>query len=369
MKEKTAMNTVMKLLILFAPVLYGLALIGCGNTSADEAATRTDNAVRAVRVQVQELRPQPFIETLQLSGSIKACEDIVVAAEEGGTVKEWRFDKGARVRKGEIIVLLNDDVLKPSYESALAQYHSAQLTFEKQQKVYTEQAVSEWQLKTTEFSRDAAKAQAELMRARWERTRIKSPIDGILDERYVDTGEMAPPGTPVARIINIRTVKAVVNVPERYAGRITRGSSIQLTVLAYPGEVFQGRITFIGAAISPDNRTFPIEAVIPNAGGKLKPEMIAKVQLALSVQASALLVDEGVIQQIDRNKFVVYVASGGKAQERHVQLGGRQGNLIQILSGLKAGDRVITRGFRDVSDEQPVMIVSVAEEETLRSVR
>ncbi len=363
------MNASKKLQVTLAATLHCLALVGCGNSSADEAATRTNNTARAVRVEVQEVQPRPFIETLQLSCSIKAFEDILVAPEEGGTVKEWKFEKGARIRKGETIVCLNDDVLKPSYESALAQYHSAELTFEKQRKVYTEQAVSEWQLKTTEFTRDAAKAQAELMRARWERTRIKSPIDGILDDRYVDAGEMAPPGVPIARIVNIRNVKALVNVPERYAGRIRVGAPIRLTVLAYPGELFEGRITYIGAAISPDNRTFPVEAVLPNADAKLKPEMIAKVELALSVQTNALLIEEGIIQQVDRNKFVVYVATDGKAEERHVQLGGRQGHLIQILSGLKAGDRVITRGYRDVSHEQPVLIVSATEQEPIRSVR
>jgi membrane fusion protein (multidrug efflux system) len=363
------MNMVTKLLIPLTTLLHALALVGCGDTSADEAARPTSSPVRAVQVQVQEVQPQPFIETLQLSCSIKAFEDIVVAPEEGGIVKEWKFEKGARVRKGEIIVQLNDDVLKPGYESALAQYHSAELTFEKQQKVYSEQAVSEWQLKTAEFNRDAARAQADLMRARWERTRIKSPIDGILDERYVDEGEMASPGAPIARIVNIRSVKAVVNVPERYAGRIKLGSPIQLTVLAYPGEVFRGRIMYIGSAISPDNRTFPVEALLSNPGGKLKPEMIAKVQLALSVQPDALLVDESIVQQIDRNKFVLYVANNGKAQERHVQLGGRQGTLVQILSGLKPGDRVITRGFRDVSAEQPVIIMPPDEEKDSGPVR
>lgn len=363
------MNMATKLLLPITILLHGLVLVGCGNTSADQAATTTRTTVRAVQVQVQELQPQPFVETLQLSCSIKAFEDIIVAPEEGGTVKEWKREKGARVRKGEIIVLLNDDVLKPGYESALAQYHSAELTFEKQQRVYGEQAVSEWQLKTAEFNRDAAKAQADLMRARWERTRIKSPVEGILDERYVDEGEMASPGAPIARIVNIRSVKALVNVPERYAGRIKLGSPIQLTVLAYPGEIFRGRVTYIGSAISPDNRTFPVEAVLPNPGAKLKPEMIAKVQLALSVQTDALLVDESIVQQIDRNKFVVYVAHDGKAHERLVQLGGRQGNLVQILSGLKAGDRVITRGFRDVSAEQPVVVMPADDEKHARPVR
>lgn len=339
-------------------IVLGMLVGSCSDTTANQPKTTASAAPRAVHVQVQELRPQPFVETLHLSGSIKALEDIVIAPEEGGVVNMWKFEKGSFVRKGDVVVLLNDDVIRPSYESALAQYKSAELTWEKQQQVFTEQAVSEWQLKTSEFNRDAAKAQADLMRARWERTRIKSPIDGILDDRFVDAGEMAAPGVPIARIVKIRTVKVVVNVPERYAGRIKPGSHLQLTVLAYPSEVFEGRVAFIGTTISPDNRTFSIEALVSNPAGKLKPEMIARVKLALAVQPRALVVDESIVQQVDRNKFVVYVENGGIAQERVVQLGGRDGNVVEIVSGLKEGDRVIVRGFKEVADKQPVVVVS-----------
>jgi len=97
---------------------------------------------------------------------------------------------------------------------------------------------------------------------------------------------------------------------------------------------------------------------VSNPAGKLKPEMIARVKLALAVQPRALVVDESIVQQVDRNKFVVYVENGGIAQERIVQLGGRDGNVVEIVSGLKEGDRVIVRGFKEVADKQPVVVVS-----------
>ncbi|MEK7250633.1 MAG: efflux RND transporter periplasmic adaptor subunit [Bacteroidota bacterium] len=341
--------------------LFALAffLSRCGNGNADSAKDKANNnSVREVHVQVQELQPRPFIETLQLSGSIKAYDDITLSPEEGGVVKEWKYAKGQFVPKGVAVVVLNDDVIKPSYDAALAQYKSSELTFEKQQKVYSEQAVSEWQLKTTEYNRDAAKAQADLMQARWQRTRITSPVNGILDERYVDKGEMAPPGVPIARVVNIQSVKVSVNVPERYAGSIKLGTPISLTVLAYPGQVFSGKISYIGATINTDNRTFPIESVIPNPGMKLKPEMIAKVKISQSVQKNALLIEEGIVQQLDRNKLVVYVVNEGKAHERVVQLGGRQDNLVEIVSGLNVGEKVITSGYQEVINGQPVAVTT-----------
>ncbi len=194
------------------------------------------------------------------------------------------------------------------------------------------------------------------MKSRWEHTRITSPIDGILDERYVDQGEMAGPGVPVARVVNISEVKLRTEVPERYAGTIRAGTTIDLTVLAYPGEVFSGRITYVGSTINADNRTFPVEARVANVKFRLKPEMIAKVEIAQAVRNDALLLEEEIVQQLDRNRLVVYVEKSNKAEERRVTLGSREGNLVEIVSGLQPGDRVITTGYQNIINGQQVAI-------------
>ncbi len=331
------------------------SMTGCGDSNADQQQGNQQDA-RHVTVKVRELTTQPFRETLQLSGSIKAYDDIMVSPEEGGVVKNWNFEKGDIVKKGSIIVVLNDDVAKPSYEASLAQFKASSLTFEKQQKVFTEQAVSEWELKTTEYGRDAAKAQSDLMHARWERTRIKSPITGILDERYADIGEMAAPGVPIARVVNIHKVKVLVQVPERYAGSIKLGTTITLTVQAHPGRTFTGKVSYIGATINSDNRTFPIESILTNEGHRLKPEMIAKVKIHQSTATDALLLEEAIVQQVDRNRLVVYVENNGRAEERVVQLGGRSDNQVEIVSGVKAGDRIIVSGYHNVINGQTVVV-------------
>jgi membrane fusion protein, multidrug efflux system len=335
--------------------ILGTLGAGCGDSNADTSA-RAARPVQAVTVKVREITPRPFTETLKLSGTIKAYDDITISAEEGGTIKEWKVEKGRRVSKGTVLALINDDIVKPGFDAALAQYKSSQLTFEKQQKVYGEEAISEWQLKTAEYNRDAAAAQSDLMKSRWDHTRITSPVGGILDERYVDTGEMAGPGMPVARVVNISEVKVRTEVPERYAGTIHPGTEIDLTVLAYPGETFSGTISYVGSTINADNRTFPVEARVANGKLRLKPEMIAKVEIAQANRNDALLLDEGIVQQIDRNRLVVYVEKDHRAVERAVTLGSREGNLVEIVSGLQPGDRVITSGYQNIINGQQIAI-------------
>jgi membrane fusion protein (multidrug efflux system) len=345
-------------LILIGSFLLAIVNAGCGggDTKNPQEAAR-EGLEQAVAVRIQEIQPQPFTQAISLTGTVKAIDDILVSPEEGGVVKEWKYIKGHFVKKGDLIVRLNDDVAKASYDAALAQYKAAQLNYEKQESVYSEQAVSEMQLKTSEYQRDAAKANADLLAARWQRTQIRAPVSGILDDRLVDEGEMASPGVPIARIVKIDRVKLLINVPERYAGGVVRGTPVTFTISNFPQDTFQGTIDFVGAAISADNRTFPVELVLKNPGLKLKPEMIAKARVVESVQKHALLLEESIVQLVDRDRQVVYIENGGKARERVVTLGGRQQNMVEVVSGLEPGDRVIISGYQNLVDGQTVTIV------------
>lgn len=334
----------------------GAALLaaGCGGGEAETAEQA--GADRSVTVRVEPLVPTGFSEIIQLTGVVKASEDVLISPEEGGTVKRWNALRGSWVEAGSVIVELSDDVLRPGYEAALAQYNTAELNFRKQEKVFAEQAVSELQLRSSQYARDAAKAQADLAKARYERSRITTPVSGLLDERFVDAGEMASPGQPIARVVNTGSLKVLVNVPERFAGRIRSGTPLTFTVSAYGSELFTGRVSFVGTAISPDNRTFQIEALLGNRGGRLKPEMIARVNLVQSTKEKALVLPEEILQRVDRDRVVVYVEEGGVARERVITTGGRAQNRVEVLSGLKAGDRLIVSGFRSLTDGQAVTV-------------
>jgi membrane fusion protein (multidrug efflux system) len=337
-------------------IALSFTISSCGDSNADQTTKKENRSEQTITVSVQELVPETFTERIQLTGIVKAYDDVMISPEEGGVVSEWKVEKGRYVNRGDVLLTLKDDVLRPSFEGADAQYKTSELTYEKQKKVFTEQAISEWQLRTSEYGRDAAKAQADVMRARLDRTQLRSPIEGILDDRFVDEGEMASPGVPIARVVNVNKVKILINVPERYAGTITQGARITMTVIAFPGDEFKGNISYIGATVSADNRTFPVEVVIPNPGRKLKPEMIGKAFILRDVKNKVLLVDGDVIQQVERQKYVVYVEHDGKAVERQVELGGHGGGKVEIIAGLQSGDRIITSGYQNIADGQPVRV-------------
>ncbi|MCK9410104.1 MAG: efflux RND transporter periplasmic adaptor subunit [Bacteriovoracaceae bacterium] len=312
--------------------------------------------IQPVNVTVQQMKPSQMIDGLQVSGTVKAFEDVMMSPEEGGIVKEWKKKRGDRVKKGDLIVVLKDEVVKASYEAADAQYKMAQLNVEKQQSVYEQQGISELQYKNMVYGRDAAKANADLMNARWERTKLRSPINGIVDNTVPNEGEMAPPGIPIARVVNLETIKIQAEIPEMYSGAIKVGTSASVMFDAVQGETLTGKVTFVGSTVSAANRTMAIEILLPNPHGKLKPEMVAKVNLIRQKKNDAILVSENIVQLVDRDRYIVYVEHNGVAEERRVKIGGRQGSFVEIVEGLRAGEMLIVSGYQKLVNGSPVVI-------------
>jgi membrane fusion protein (multidrug efflux system) len=336
-------------------LFFILGMIGLTSCKKTETAAVAQKNL-PVNITIQKVQPSTMIDGIQVSGTVKAFEDVMMSPEEGGIVKEWKKKKGDRVREGDIIVILKDEVIKASYEAADAQYKLAQLNVEKQQSVYEQQGISELQFKSLLYGRDAAKANADLMKARWERTQLRSPINGVVDNTVPNAGEMAPPGMPIARVVNTSTIKVQGEIPEIYSGMIRVGTPVSVTFDAVPGELLNGKVSFVGSTVSAANRTMAVEILLPNPHGKLKPEMVAKVSLVKQKKNNAILVSENIVQLVDRDRHIVYVERNGTAEERRVTIGGRQGNLVEITSGLKIGEHLVTSGYQKLVNGSSVVI-------------
>jgi len=333
-------------------ILGALLLVSCGK----QEATNTGDKVQPVNVRIESLKPARLVDAIQVAGTVKASDDANLSPEEGGVVKEWKARKGQSVKKGDLIIVLRDEVIKAGYDAANAQYKLAELSLEKQRKVFEEQGISELQLKTSEYTRDAAKANADLMMARWERTQIRAPFDGTVDNIIPNEGDYAPPGVPVARVVNTSTVKIQADIPEMYSGSVPVGAPAVITFDALPGDTLRGNVNFVGSTVSSSNRALQVEIVIPNPYRKMKPEMVAKVRVQRESKQNALLVSENLVQLVDRDRAIVYVEKDGKAEERRLKLGGRQGIMVEVLEGLAAGDHLIVSGYQKVINGSPVIV-------------
>jgi RND family efflux transporter MFP subunit len=342
--------------LIFAAITGSVLVNGCGGNETAEAHTTPDANENALAVRIETVSPKPLVENLTVAGILKATDDVLISPEEGGVVKQWKVGKGDRVKAGDVLVHLKDEVLRSSFDAANAQYQLAQLNVEKQKAVYEEQGLSELQYRTMVYNRDAAKANADLMKARLDRARIASPVDGVLDEQFFDVGEFAPPAMPIAHVVNLHRMKILADIPERHVGSVTLGTPVNIAFDAFPGDTIRSTVSFVGSTVSQNNRAMAVEILIPNPGLRLKPEMIAKVRLERAAKQAAIVLPESALQLVDRDRYVVYVEKDGVATERTVHIGSRQNSSVEIIDGLRPGEHVIMTDVEKLANGTRVVV-------------
>ncbi len=344
-----------------AGLVAAAALVaGCGSAEADDASGET--FVRVINVEVAEVAPQPFTEDIRLTAVATANRDVMIAAEESGEIREILAEKGQRVQEGQDIARIDDAVLSAQVEQASAQAELAQQTWERRRRLWEEEKVgSEIAYLEAKFAARQTAANLRALEERLERTTIRAPFSGVLDQRLIEIGSMVGPGQEVARLVDLDPVKILGGVPERYAADVRVGAQAEIVFDVLPGRVMTGRISYVGATVNPQNRTFPVEVVIPNIDGVIKPQMVANVSLARRELAEALVVPQDALVRVE-DGYVVFVVTdrgqGEVAEVRSVQLGPSRRNQVVVEGGVEPGDRLIVVGQKSVADGDRVSVVN-----------
>lgn len=332
----------------------GALMAGCGEADGMQAEESSESAVRTVNVEVVEVRPRDFIHFIRVVGTVEAERDVTVAAEEGGVVESLNVERGEAVSVGETLLKIDDAVLRAQLDQAESQAALAEETWERQRRLWERDSVgTELQYLQARYNAESQAAQARVLRERVSRTAVRSPIAGVLDARLVEVGTMVSPGTPVAQVLDVDTVKVVAGIPERHAADVEAGAGVRVNVDALGGREYQGRIDFVGAAVNRDNRTFEVEIEVPNPGLGIKPGMVADVQIARRSIEGALAVPRHAVLRRESG-YVVYVAretdGGWQAEARAVTLGVSRGAEVVVTEGLEAGESVVTVGQQRLAD-------------------
>lgn len=326
------------------------------------------------RVEVVEVKPIDFDERVEVTAAVEAIEDATLSARAAGTV-ESIADRGDQVKKGQIVARLDPSLARAGVAQARAQVAAAQSgvelsrgTLDRQQPLLDQNIISALEFENIRGQSQQATAQLAQARAalaqaqaQVDNTVVIAPFDGRIESRQVEPGEQITPGQPMLRLVDIGKVKVVAGVPERYATDVREGAAIDVAFSAYGLQPRQAQVTFVGSTIDPKNRTFPVEAVVDNPEGQLKPQMIARVQIVRSRHPGALVVPIGAVVRDETGSglFVVEdTPEGPIARRRQVEIGARSGEQVQVTSGIKAGDRVVTLGQATLTADEPIAIVA-----------
>ena len=344
----------------------GSLVSACTRTEAG-AANETGGAgeigSRIVNVEVTPIVLREFTGFIRVTGEVEALNDITISAEESGRIVRFLASKGQRVRQDEEIAKLEDDFLKAQVGEARAAAQLAQEEWERQRQLWEEDSVgTELMYLQRKYQAEIAAARLDQLTSRLERTVIRSPIDGVFDDNFLELGEMAAPGAPVVRVVATDRVKVTAGVPERYARSVQRGDSVLVTFDIFPDREFAGRVDYVGASVDPSSRTFPIEILLNNPEGIMKPAMVANVRVQRDRLSDVLVVPQHVVLRSAEGYKVFVITPGDQpiAEARSVVLGPSSGNEVIIESGLEVGDLLITVGQQLVDNGTHVRVVNRA---------
>lgn len=299
-------------------------------------------------VIVAEAKKQPVGETLSVVGTLTANESIEVKAETDGTVAEILFQEGQPVKKGDLLIRLDESKLAAALAEAEASLKLSSLTFERNKELSREKLVSPQEYDQAAAQFQVNQAAVELRKRQLADARLFAPFAGLTGSRLVSPGQVITKSTMLTWLVDLDMVKAEFNVPERFLRELKIGQPLTFSVAAHPKESFRGEVYFLAPQIDPNNRTLLMKARVPNADRKLKPGMFANLELAFTLREDAIVIPESALMSVGERTSVYVIDADGKAQPRPVKVGLRMANAIEITQGLQAGEKVIAEGVQKV---------------------
>lgn len=300
------------------------------------------------------VQPQSFSNTLSLSGSIEANEQIEVRSEVSGIAEKIYFAEGAKVAKGQVLLKVNDVELRAQLGEARTRQGLTAENARRAKLLFEKEAISreEYDIATADYK--TAQAQTQLVNAQLAKTSIRAPFSGTIGLRNISPGTYVTPETLITTLVNSGQVKITFSIPEKYATQMKAGSQITFTV-AGTTDIYRAKVYALEPAVEVATRTLRVRALAENPDGKLLPGTFANVSLPLEKINDALLVPTEAIVPVQDGKKV-FLAVNGKAKEVKVQTATRTDKDILVLDGLKAGDTVITTGVLTLKDDAPVKV-------------
>ena len=387
-----------------AVLVIGLAAAGCSKTDTAQARGR-DTSAKPVKVDV--VREETVQRAVELVGTLAAVDQVTISSEADGKVSRILADLGDPVKAGQPLIQIdrekqqyNVDQQRATLDKALAQLGApdpqhlpeaektpdvqkahadlaqARQAYDRANELFKRTLVPQQTLddaattlqskqasydlslqnaKNLRASIQASEASMKLADRQLRDTEIRAPFDGYVEKRLVNLGELVKSQMPVMSVVRVDPLKVIAEIPEKMAPWIKDGQPVQLQVDAYPGRTFIGKVSRISPAVNTATRAFPFEALVPNKDALLKPGTFARVHIESGKIDNVLTLPYSTMQyRYGVNR--VFVVDGDKLAARELKVGDRLGDRIEIISGVKAGDRVAATDVDKLADGLKVSV-------------
>jgi RND family efflux transporter MFP subunit len=347
----------------FHKTQYGIAALMISLVLSTSCSKQSENNKDAndgaYNVQVLELNGANANASTVYYGTIEAEHEIPLTFSNIGTVDRVFVKDGEFVSKGQAIASINPTTYKHALDIANSTLKQAQDGYDRLRKVYKDGSLPEVKLVEIETKLEQAKSSVEISKKDLNDCVLKAPASGMLGGKKLEAGAQASPITPVASIYQIEEVLVKASIPENEISKIRKGSSAQVVIAALGNRSLTGKVTEIGVAADPVSHAYDIKIAINNRSKEIKPGMACKVFLSYDNNNNNILTipASSVLSQLDKQYVYVLNSDSKTVKKQEIVLGDYIGNNIQVLSGLKASDKVVIAGQHKLFENAPIKII------------
>ena len=314
---------------------------------------------KVATVNVEDVKQTVFNHYIKVQGTVDGDQNIAVSPQISGIVTEVNVKEGSHVRKGEVLAELDARVLKQSIEELKTQLDLAKSIYAKQNALWEKKIGSEVQFLQAKAGKESLEARLGTLKEQLKQARIISPIAGTVESVPLRIGQNVSPGSPTStiRVINMSTAKISADVSEAYATRIHDGNS---ALVSFPdlGKDFETKLNFTGRFIDPTNRTFKIECKVKANNVVLRANMIAYIKIKDYTNNKAFCLPVNYVQNDQKGKFIYIAKQDGQkwiVDKRIITTGKDYDGVIEVLDGLKTGEKIITEGYQNLNSGENIV--------------
>ncbi|TAF67774.1 MAG: efflux RND transporter periplasmic adaptor subunit [Cytophagales bacterium] len=328
-------------------------------SNKEKTAERTkmvEKTVSVFPVVVSKVAIQTLSSNFNATGTFEPYRELVLVSEIQGRVISLQLDKGNYVAEGQVLAKIDDQMLQRELKIAQINYDKRLKDLQRFENLQKSNATTEVQVEEARFAFQQAEQQIEALKERLAKTLVIAPISGIITKKTIEKGSYLMPGTPIADITEINRLKMIIKVAEKDILQIKEGQTLTIKADVYPNKTFQGTIRNI--AIKADaSKRYEVEVDLQNqADSPIKAGMYGIAYFDFSAKGSALMIPrKAIIGSLKDAK--VYVAKGDIAELRTIQTGTTQGEMVEVITGLKEGEAVIITGQINLQNGAKISII------------
>lgn len=322
-----------------------------------------DTTKRVPLITTFTVKQEVFNHFLELQGNVSTKNNLVLFPEFSGVLTRVYVTEGQKVSQGQILAKIDDGGLSQQLAQIEIQANLAKTTFERQERLWNQKIGSEIQYLQAKSNYEAQNQAVNQMKQQIAKTVIRAPFTGTIDDIITEQGSVVGAGqSQLMRIVSLDNMYIETDVPERYISDVTKNKNVEVE---FPilGKKLTTKIRQAGHFINPTNRTFKVEIAIPNKDKSIKPNLTAKVKINDYTNKNALLIPQSIISENANGEQYIYVVNNkkengeGVAERVIIETGKTQGDVIEVLKGIKNGSEIIQEGARSVKNGQTIKVL------------